>query len=37
LVEFSKLHGIDPATPETFFDKGRCCGGDENEHHQNHD
>jgi len=38
LVEFSKLHNIDPAHPGSFFGAimGGCCSGDDDHHHHHH-
>jgi len=37
LVEFSKLHRIDPANEQSFFGQQGCCGGGEDgHHHHNH-
>jgi len=37
LVQFSLLHEIAPANPDSFYDNAKkCCGGDDEHHHHNH-
>ena len=38
LVEFAKLHCIEPAYAQTFFGSpsSTCCGGEDDHHHHHH-